>query len=311
MLGRFKLTPPYAAMPYREIVGGDGYWRALFALGHGPIAIEEISHRRDRCSATSGTSRPSSAAATGRCRTAARGTLDRHVPGDIRRSAIPGPAPRRERRRRYLRRRRDDHLQRPRSGPSAAAWDRDQGKPFTLYPRRRLRGRARTSPSSTATPELRTSQAERRRAGDRAGVRARPRAHREPAAPASGPTPPSTSASSSRRPARTPGRRCASRTITGRQTTPLYWGWRWKTSRLRRRRRQPAVRRSHHPAERRSSTRSATSATSPGSRCARSPTGDPAPVPAVALLAVRITSSGQLSGALDEFNVIARTIARD
>jgi hypothetical protein len=42
LLGRFRLTPPYAAIPYREIVGGDVYWRAIFALSHGPIAIEEL-----------------------------------------------------------------------------------------------------------------------------------------------------------------------------------------------------------------------------------------------------------------------------
>ena len=40
LLGRFKLTPPYAALPYREVVGDGIYWRALFAFSHGPIHIE-------------------------------------------------------------------------------------------------------------------------------------------------------------------------------------------------------------------------------------------------------------------------------
>ncbi|QLH37809.1 MAG: hypothetical protein HWD60_00715 [Defluviicoccus sp.] len=37
-----RLTPPYAALPYREVVGGEIYWRALFALSHGPITISEL-----------------------------------------------------------------------------------------------------------------------------------------------------------------------------------------------------------------------------------------------------------------------------
>ena len=43
LLGRFKLTPPYAALPYREVVGKDIYWRTIFAFSHGPIAIEQMS----------------------------------------------------------------------------------------------------------------------------------------------------------------------------------------------------------------------------------------------------------------------------
>lgn len=43
VLGRFRLTPPYAALPFREIVGGQIYWRALFCLSHGPIFIEDLS----------------------------------------------------------------------------------------------------------------------------------------------------------------------------------------------------------------------------------------------------------------------------
>src|SRR5512144_905251 len=42
LLGRFKLTPPHAALPYREVVGNDIYWRALFAFSHGPIHIESM-----------------------------------------------------------------------------------------------------------------------------------------------------------------------------------------------------------------------------------------------------------------------------
>ncbi|MBK8211491.1 MAG: hypothetical protein IPK78_17615 [Rhodospirillales bacterium] len=39
--------------------------------------------------------------------------------------------------------------------------------------------------------------------------------------------------------------------------------------------------------------------------------GDPVPVPGITLIAVRIRATGQLQGTIDEFNVTARTIARD
>ena len=42
LLGLFRVTPPYAALPYREVLGGQTYWRAMFCLGHGPIQIQEI-----------------------------------------------------------------------------------------------------------------------------------------------------------------------------------------------------------------------------------------------------------------------------
>jgi hypothetical protein len=42
LLGQFRIVPPYAAQPYREVLGGLVYWRALFALGHGPILPQEV-----------------------------------------------------------------------------------------------------------------------------------------------------------------------------------------------------------------------------------------------------------------------------
>ena len=40
--GRFLVTPPYAAAPYREVVGSNTYWRAIFAISHGPVHIEQL-----------------------------------------------------------------------------------------------------------------------------------------------------------------------------------------------------------------------------------------------------------------------------
>ena len=40
--GKMRTIPPYAAIPYRETLGGKIYWRALFAIGHGPLQIDEI-----------------------------------------------------------------------------------------------------------------------------------------------------------------------------------------------------------------------------------------------------------------------------
>ena len=42
LCGRFRLTPPYAAVPYREVVGSDTYWRAIFAVSHGPVHVETM-----------------------------------------------------------------------------------------------------------------------------------------------------------------------------------------------------------------------------------------------------------------------------
>ena len=42
VMGLFRFTPPFAALPYREVLGGQVYWRAMFCIGHGPVQIQEI-----------------------------------------------------------------------------------------------------------------------------------------------------------------------------------------------------------------------------------------------------------------------------
>lgn len=42
ILGRHRIAPPFAGLPWTEIVGDDQYLRAAFILGYGPLAISEI-----------------------------------------------------------------------------------------------------------------------------------------------------------------------------------------------------------------------------------------------------------------------------
>ncbi|NNG04357.1 MAG: phage tail protein, partial [Inquilinus sp.] len=42
LLGQHRVFPPYAAQPYTEVEGDDQFWRALFLIGYGPVAIEEL-----------------------------------------------------------------------------------------------------------------------------------------------------------------------------------------------------------------------------------------------------------------------------
>lgn len=42
VLGRHRVAPPYAAVPYTEVVGDEQYLRCLFAIGYGPLAISDL-----------------------------------------------------------------------------------------------------------------------------------------------------------------------------------------------------------------------------------------------------------------------------
>jgi len=41
-LGTVRFAPPYAALPYTEVAGGETYIRALFLVGYGPVVIRDI-----------------------------------------------------------------------------------------------------------------------------------------------------------------------------------------------------------------------------------------------------------------------------
>ena len=228
LLGRFRLTPPYAAIPYREIVGGDVYWRAIFALSHGPGRDRGAADRRDPARPTSPASRPSCAAATGRCPTRAPGirrarptrpspafgeTWTASAAGSVGGVAYKagetitfnGLAP----------------------ATSAAGWDRDQGKPFKLYPKDVYEEGFAVE---VETSVVRTTQANADEIGVELTFPARPLPHRERPAGQEAPTAPSTSASASRRPAPNTWTTVATKTVTARQLTPLFIGHRWKTA---------------------------------------------------------------------------------
>ncbi|MBK8211716.1 MAG: hypothetical protein IPK78_18955 [Rhodospirillales bacterium] len=308
LLGRFKLTPAYAALPYREIVGGEVFWRALFAFAHGPIAIEQMfigetalgnfqdvewQFRRGYWSmpdnggwsAASG-GFPSSPAFgdTWTCTAAGSVAGATWAVGEtITFNALADPA-------------------------AAAAWDRDQGKPFTLFP-----DDVFEDPLNIAvkygTPQVRSSQAnadelaielvfergivhiENQPAGKKKDTRVTVRIEQSPAGANAWAT-------------------VAYQTVTGRQTTPLYWGHAWKASdfgaaNATKTWEVRVTRMSGDSDEERNFGNFSWIALRTLTH------GDPAPVPAVAMLAMRIRSSGQLQGVLETFNVIARTIARD
>ena len=42
VLGRHRVTPPFGARPYTEVVGDDQYLRCLFVVGYGPLDISDV-----------------------------------------------------------------------------------------------------------------------------------------------------------------------------------------------------------------------------------------------------------------------------
>jgi hypothetical protein len=191
---------------------------------------------------------------------------------------------------------------------SAEAWDRDQGKPFALYPDDVFED-SLAAAVKHATPVVRASQAnadeigielvfergivhiENSPPGKRADNSAAIKIEQSPTGAGTWTT-------------------VLQRTITGRQTTPLYWGHRWKTTDFGTQdaNRQYDIRITRVSGDQ-DEDRNFGNFTWYALRTIT--VGNPVPVPAVALLAMRIKASGQLSGSLDEVNVVARSIVRD
>ena len=164
--GRFKLTPPYAALPYREIVGSETYWRTIFAIGHGPIHCEDLrigetplgnfsevewEHRRgywsmpDKGGWSSGTfpTAPRSAI-PGRSPPPAPSAAQSYKAGEtITFNGLAAPS-------------------------DAYSWDRDQGKPFTLYPDDVFEGGLAIALTYAAGPQTRSTQAAPTRSASKA-----------------------------------------------------------------------------------------------------------------------------------------------
>ncbi len=307
LLGRFQLTPPYAAVPYREIVGGDVYWRALFALSHGPVAIEEIRIGETLLDAFSGVETEFRRGYWSARLTAAPGIRRRRPTRRTRPSPIPGP--------------------RAQAGSvggvtyaagetitynglapatSAEAWDRDQGQPFRLYPSDVYEEGLAVDIETSAVRTTQTNadeiaveltfprglcHIENDPPGKRSDRTVQIRIQQSPTGAGTWTT-------------------VATKTVTGRQLTPLFVGHRWT----------PAdygaadangqydVRvvnlSGSHDEERNFGNVSWIALRT-------ITTQSPVPVGGIAMLAVRILSSGQLQGVLDELRVVAQTIARD
>lgn len=306
LLGRMRLTPPYAAAPYREIVGGDVYWRAIFALSHGPVAIDEmrigetllanfagveLEFRRgywtmpDRGSWNPQGATFPPAPGFGDTWTASAagsvaGTAYKTGESITFNGLYPAADPR--------------------------AWDRDQDKPFRLYPKDvHEEGFA----LDVETSVVRTSQAN---ADELAVEFVFPRGlchiQNDPPGKRADKT---VNIRIRQRPVGTQAwANVTTRTVTGRQLTPLYVGHRWKptdfgTADPERKYDIEIANLSGSFDEERNFGRFQLLAI-------RTVTAEnPVPVPGVAMMAVRILSSGQLQGVLDEFRVIARTLARD
>lgn len=308
LLGRFKITPPYAAMPYREIIAGEVYWRALFALSHGPVQIEEMAIGATQLGNFQGVEiqfRRGYWSMTDRgAWSAAAGTFpDTPAFGDTWTCVAPGAAGgasfRAGQTITY------NALAQP---ALASAWDVDQGKQLTLYPHD-VHEQGLSVAIRYGTAQVRTSQV----GGDELGIelifeRGLVHLQNVPAGKRS-------DASVTLRIEQSPkGSNAwaivAEPRIAGRQTTPLYWGHVWTPGSYQ----APNANRdwdvritrlvADFDEERNFGNFSW--------MALRTITwGDPAPVPGVALIALRIKSSEQLSGVIDSFNLVCSSIARD
>lgn len=308
LCGRFRLTPPYAAAPYREVVGSNSYWRAIFALGHGPLHVEALRigetpmgnyaevewqlrrgywtmpHRGPWSPATGVF--PSAPAFGDTWTATGTGTVNGMTVAAGQTITFNGLA----------------------DAGAPAAWDLDQGQPFSLYPSDVFEDPLSIALTYAARGQVRTTVPGADELAVEIAFERLVHIQNKP--------PGATKATSvtlkiEQSPA---GRNLWSsvivRTITGQQQTPLYWGHRWRPAEF-----GPA-----EPGKRYDVRITRLSGDSDEDRtfskchwtALRTITaGNPVAVPGVTLIAVRVRATGQLQGTLDEFTVIARTIARD
>lgn len=308
LLGRFKIVPPYAAMPYREVIGNEIYWRALFAVSHGPIyygdlAIGqtlldnfsgvEVEYRRGYWSlpdkgtwSVAGGSLPPAPQFGDTWTISGAGSVWGRSYTDGQQITY-------------------NRLYDPQD-PNG--WDIDQGKPFALFPSDVNEDNMNVA-VRYGIPPIRTSQLY----ADEIGIELifeRGIVHIQNSPPGKRSDRQMTIAIQQSPAGENNWSNVLNTTITGRQTSPLYWGHRWQTNAY-----------------------GAQSATRQYDVRIFNLTGDqdedrnfgnftwyslksftmtnPAPVTGVAMIALRIRSSGQLSGALEEFNLVATSICRD
>lgn len=309
LCGQFKITPSYAALPYREVVGGDIYWRSLFAIAHGPLQMTSLSIGQTDIANFSGVefeyrrgywSLPDRGAWN-----AATGAFPSTSPafGDTWTCTVSGSVSGRG----YIAGQ-TITFNNIEPATSVHAWDIDQGKPFTLFPSDVYED-SLTAKVLYGSPPTRTSQA----AADELGVELifeRGLVHLQnfPAGKRSDST---MTVLIQQSPVGTGNwATVIQTTITGRQTSPLYWGHRWRTTDIGVQdvNKQYDIR-VHNVSGDRDEERNFGNFTWYALRTftMQSPVADPT----IAMIALRIKASGQLSGALDEFNLIGNSICRD
>lgn len=308
LCGRFKIVPPYAALPYREVIGNEVYWRALFAIAHGPIYYEnfaigqtaisnftgvEMEFRRgywsmeDKGSWNAGGGALPSAPQFGDTWTiSGSGSVDGHslIAGQqITYNGLLSPQ-------------------------NYWAWDIDQKKPFSLFPSDVYEDNL-SSAVRYGAPPTRTTQIN----ADEIGIELifeRGLVHIQNNPPGKRSDRQITIAIQQSPVGQNNWSNVLTTTITGRQTSPLYWGWRWRTSDVGA---QSASRqydvRVHNLTGNQDEDRNFGNFSWYALRTFTMV--NPAAVAGVAMVSVRIRSSGQLSGALEEFNLVATSICRD
>ena len=308
-LGLFRVTPAYAAEPWPEFVGSDVYWRALFALGHGPLAIAqwrigdtdisqyqgvELEIRRGywsynrkgnwspalgRFPETAEFSDTWDVAVSGLCQGAyytAGQTITFNNLGDFQ---------------------------------SIYSWDVDQEKPFRLFPNTVHNEELNIEVKNITGPQVRSTKVacdtvaievcfqtglvhlENSPPGKRSDSRVLMRIEQSPVGA-------------------NKWSHVLTQEVVGRQTTPLYWGHTWSPASygVQDANKQYDVRVTRVSPDF-DGERNIGLATWFSLRSVSA--GSPHVVPSACVVAVRIKASGQLNGVLNEFNVIAQTIAKD
>ena len=304
--GWARVVPPYAALPYREVIGSDSYWRTIFAIGHGPLAIGqqrigetnienfqevETEFRRgywsltDKGAWSSGTFPTNPAFGDTWTMTVAR-TIDGATYAAGQTITFNNLA----------------------AATSRYAWDVDQGKAFALYPDDVHEDVLAIEVTYSGGAQIRSTQNNANEVSIEIAFGALTHIENFPAGKRKDIS--VTLKIEQRAYGGSVWSTVTQPTITGRQQTPLYWGHRWRTASygagdangkydIRVTRLTPDFDQQRNFGK------------SNWNICGRSPPAARFRYPGVAMIAVRVKGTGQLQGTLDEYSVDVQTIARD
>ena len=308
LCGRFKLTPAYAALPYREVVGGEIYWRAIFAVAHGPIHWDSLSIGqtdinefqgiefelrrgywetpfRGNWNPRSGVfpANPQFGDTFAIAATGSIGGITYYQNNQITYNGVSGPN-------------------------SIHSWDSNQAFPFSLFPSDVFED-SLTSAIKYQIPVIRTTQQN----ADEIGIELifeRGIVHIQNSPPGKRSDRVMTVLIQQAPTGTEQWANVIQTDITGRQTTPLYWGHRWRSTDIgvQDANRQYDIRVWNLTGDQ-DEDRNFGNFTWYALRTFTMQ--NPVPVPGVGMVAMRIKASGQLSGSLDEFNCVAWSMCKD